>query len=163
MRALWVAAALVLMTAGCSSSEVPQEHPVNQTEPPLPAGVFRPSQVDVRPVPTHEVEPDYPPELGSILTGQATVVFTVRPDGKVTDAAVVQADDVLFGEAARHAIYKWRFRPAEIKSNPVACRLVLPFVFTSPYGFYSIGGPTPDHPSDSPPIENRATEVTPHE
>lgn len=147
--------------AGCSTTEYVQEHPVTQAAPALKPGVYPLRAVDVRPIPTHEVEPDYPPELGSILTGKATVVFTVLADGKVTDASVLQADDVLFGEAAVAAVSKWRFRPATIKSAPVACRVTLPFIFTSPYGYY-LQGQGPDSSPDEPPSGSPpATDVAP--
>ena len=147
---------------GCSSTGYITEHPVANQIPPLKAGVYSTKAVDVRPVATREIEPDYPPELGSILTGKAVVVFTVRADGKVADVAVVEADDVLFGEAAIDAVRKWRFRPAEVKGAPVDCRMTLPFVFTSPYGYYTEGeampepsGRAPADPSHPTAIESR--------
>jgi TonB family protein len=85
----------------------------------------------------------------------------VRTDGKVTDAAVVQADDVLFGEAAIHALSKWRFTPAQLKGVPVDCRMTLPFVFDSPYGYGSVevGGSLPLPPGDD---SSRKTSIEPH-
>ena len=137
------------------------EHPVDNPVPPLKAGVYRIDAVDVRPVATREVEPDYPPELGSLLTGSAVVVFTVRADGKVADAAVVEADDVLFGEAAVSAVRKWRFRPALLKGSPVDCRMTLPFVFTSPYGRLPQDGPAAELPNGAPPGDSHATTIEP--
>lgn len=150
-----------LAAGGCASQEYVQEHPVSQAIPALKHGVYAAKSVDVKPVPTHEVEPDYPPELGSILTGKATVVFTVRPDGKVTDASVVAADDVLFGESALHAVGKWRFQPALLAGAPVACRLVMPFVFTSPYGYLPGGELPADLPPVRPPANPAVGTVTP--
>jgi len=132
--------------AGCASPGYVTEHPVDSPAPALKPGVYNFTAVDVRPVATHEVEPDYPPELGSILTGKALVVFTVRTDGKVADPAVVEADDLLFGESAVQAILKWRFRPAKVHGAPVECRMTLPFVFTSPYGYPLEGGAAADVP-----------------
>ena len=94
---------------GCTGPEYVTEHPVDNQIPPLKAGVYSIQAVDVHPISIREIEPDYPPELGSILTGKAVVAFTVRADGKVADAAVVEADDVLFGEAAVAAVRNWRF------------------------------------------------------
>lgn len=151
---------LAAALAGCASGFV-SEHPVSQAAPPLKPGVHRLQDVDVRPVPIHEVEPEDPPELGSLLTGKATVVFTVGTNGKVTDAAVLQADDVLFGEAAVKAVLKWRFRPAEIKSAPVACRMTLPFTFASPYDYYPGGIPGAPSVPDNPPDDSRPTALSP--
>lgn len=139
--------------AGCAGPEYVTEHPVDNKIPPLKAGVYSLQAVDVRPVATREIEPDYPSELGSILTGKALVAFTVRADGKVADASVVQADDVLFGEAAVAAVSKWRFHPAQIKGAPVDCRMTLPFVFDSPYGYDPGDGLMPT-PAQAPPTDS---------
>jgi len=130
--------------------------------PPLKAGVYAVEAVDVRPVATHEVEPDCPAELWSILTGKAVVAFTVRVDGKVADPSVVAADDILYGEAAVSAIRKWRFRPAQVKGAPVACRMTLPFFFSSPYGTYSHDDSGPVPPGDTPPEGSHHGMVEPH-
>ena len=124
--------------AGCASNDRVIESPVVNSIPPLKPGVYSIKAVDVAPVATKQVEPDFPPELGSILSGQATVMFTAGADGKVADASVVKADDILFGEAAVTAILKWRFRPAELKGVPVNCRMTMPFFFSSPWGSYQI-------------------------
>ena len=136
--------------AGCTANNFVSEHPVDNKVPALMEGVYTTNSVDVRPVATREVEPDYPTDLESILTGKAVVVFTVRKDGKVADTSVVEADDVLFGEAAVSAIRKWRFRPAQVKGSPVDCRMIMPFVFVSPYANY-LPGESPAAPSDRAP------------
>jgi protein TonB len=157
---------LVLLAAaamtGCANPEYVSEHPVENQIPLLKAGVYSIKAVDVRPVATREIEPDYPPELESILAGKAVVVFTVRADGKVADASVVAADDVLFGEAAVAAVRKWRFRPAEVKGAPVDCRMTLPFVFTSPYGYYPRYESMPDPSNGAPPGGSKKTTIEPH-
>ncbi len=145
----------VAAAAGCSNPEYVSEHPVENQAQALKAGVYNVRNVDVRPRATREVEPDYPPGLAPILTGKAVVAYTVRADGRVEDAAVVEADDVLFGEAAVSAIRKWRYRPAEVRGAPVDCRMTLPFVFVSPYLSYpqddSMPDPSSHAPLDAPP------------
>ena len=145
--------------AGCSTNEFVSENPVIRAMPPLKAGVYTLEQVDVKPVATHEIEPEFPIELGSILTGQALVVFTVRPDGKVDDTGIVSADDILFGEAALKAIAKWRFRPAQLKGSPVPCRMTGRFFFDSPYGYVRQEGAPPAPPGHAPPDESRSQSV----
>ncbi len=147
--------------AGCANPEFVAEHPVANQTPPLKAGVYSINSVDVRPVATREVEPDCPTELESVLTGKAVVVFTVRADGKVADASVVEADDVLYGEAAVAAVQKWRFRPAQVKGSPVDCRMTLPFIFTSPYGYYSHGEAPADPANGAPPKGSTQTTIEP--
>ncbi len=146
--------------AACANPEYVSERPVENSIPPLKPGVYRIESVDVRPKSTKEVEPDYPFELESIPSGTAVVVFTVRVDGKVSDASVVRADDVLFGEAAVSAIRKWRFRPAEVKGSPVACMMTLPFYFSSPAGYSSQGDSGPG-PNGRPPDNSVQTTVQP--
>lgn len=148
--------------AACSATNFVSEHPVDNKVPALKEGVFTVNSVDIRPVATREVEPDYPTALESILTGKAVVVFTVRADGKVADTSVVEADDVLFGEAAVSAVRKWRFRPAQVKGTPVDCRMILPFIFVSPYANY-VPGDSPDMPSDKAPQNGlRLGTIEPH-
>jgi TonB family protein len=147
--------------AGCANPRFISEQPVENQIPPLKAGVHTIESVDVRPVATHEVEPEFPFELESILTGRADVVFTVLADGKVADPSVVEADDILFGEAAISAIRKWRFRPAEVKGAPVACRMTMPFFFSSPGGYYQHGDTGPASPNGSPPDVSQQTTIVP--
>ena len=145
----WILGACAAV-AGCTTTDFVTERPVSNAVPLLKDGVYAVNAVDVRPKATRQVEPDYPYDLESILTGKAVVVFTVRPDGKVEDAGVVQADDILFGEAALSAIRKWRFTPAQVKGAPVPCRMTMPFVFVSPYINYVPDDAAPA-PSDWPP------------
>lgn len=144
---------------GCANSGYVSEHPVENPIPPLKPGVYEVKSVDVRPAATREVAPEFPFRLESILSGSAVVVFTVRVDGKVSDSSVVEADDVLFGEAAISAVRKWRFRPAEVKGVPVDCRMTLPFYFDSPAGYSSQGDSTPDPSSGKPPDDSHQATV----
>jgi TonB family protein len=154
-------AALAAIT-GCVNPEYVSENPVNNQVQPLKPGVYSVKDVDVRPVSTHEVEPDYPPDLEPILTGKAIVAYTVRTDGKVADAAVVEADDVQFGEAAVSAIRKWRYKPALVKGAPVDCRMTLPFIFVSPYINYPQYDAMPDPSNGTPPGGSRQPVVEQH-
>lgn len=156
---LWPASLFSLLLAGCLNPEFVSEHPVDNPLPALKAGVYSINAVDVRPVAIRDVEPEYPFELESILTGKALVVFTVRTDGRVEDASVVEADDVLFGEAAVSAIRKWRFRPAQVKGAAVSCRMTMPFIFTSPFGYYQRSDSTAVPPNGSPPDGPHQTQV----
>jgi len=148
--------------AGCENPEFISEHPVENQVPQLKSGVYNLKAVDVRPIAIREIEPDYPPDLEPILTGKAVVVFTVRADGKVADASVVEADDVSFGEAAIAAVRKWRFRPAELKGAPVDCRMTLTFVFSSPSGYYPEYESMPEPSNGVPPDGSRQKTIEPH-
>lgn len=151
---VWIWLALAGLAAGCTGLN-PSERAVSNMVPPAKLGVYTEDKVDVKPAIISEVQPEFPPDMYGFLTGKATVVFTVGLDGKATDAMVVQADDGEFGAAAMKAITKWRFRPAEVKSKPVPCRMTVPFVFDTPYGYdhsASDGGlPSGSAPSGAPP------------
>ncbi len=147
----WLSLLMVsVLVAGCASPGTVVENPVNNPTPALKPGVYTVKTVDTPPISTHEVYPDFPSELGSIPEGKAVVLFTVRADGKVGDASVAQADDVLFGEEAVRAVLKWRFQPAQLAGKPVDCRMTLPFIFDSPYGINEGGVMGDPLPSRSP-------------
>jgi len=159
----WTLASLASAAmAGCENPEFISEHPVENQIPPPKAGVYSIKAVDVRPVAIREIEPDYPPDLEPILTGKAVVVFTVRADGKVANASVIEADDVLFGEAAIAAVLKWRFHPAVVKGAPVDCRMTLTFVFSSPAGYYPQDEAMPDPSNGAPPGASHQKNIEQH-
>lgn len=77
-------------------------------------------------------QPDYP---GSMirqgLEGSVTVRVTIGTDGRVTDIEKVSATDEAFWIATqRHALRKWRFRPATRDGVPVSATKVLTVRFT---------------------------------
>lgn len=132
MKTKWIVSLLfALLCAGCSTTERLQLRPVESPIPKAKPGVYDVSQVDVQPIPTRQSRPRYPVELRkNRIAGESVVIFTIKSDGTVTDASVVRAADVALGESAVEAVLKWRFRPAQIKGQPVDCRLMLPLVFS---------------------------------
>lgn len=140
------------IVAGCQMSSTASERPVDNPIPAAKRGVYTVKTVDVPPVPTSDKEPAFPQQLNYVVSGMAFVAFTVRSDGKVEDASIVRADDVLFGEAAVAAVLKWRFRPAQLKGVPVDCQMTMPFYFSNTYGMSgeeSEPASPPGNPSDS--------------
>ena len=107
--------------------------PIENKIPAAAAGVYDPSKVTVVPVVTQQGVPLHPRDLLEAgVGGDATILFTVKADGGVTDAMIVKASDVRFGDAAREAVLAWRFRPALLKGKPVDCRLMVPIKFNPP-------------------------------
>jgi periplasmic protein TonB len=83
------------------------------------------SKIDPRALPAFQ--PDYP---GSMIRqgveGTVTVRVTIGADGRVTDIERVSATDEAFWLATqRHALRKWRFRPATRDGVPIASSKVL--------------------------------------
>ena len=152
-------ALLLLVSAGMTGCASPGNlaprvvlHPVDNPIPPPKAGVYDARSVDVPPILVSKSKPRYPQELKSVGGGEAVVLFTVCADGSVTDASIVKADDILFGESAMEAILKARFRPARVNSVAVDCRMKTPFIFTYHSYFVSVfnsifpGFSDPDRP-----------------
>ena len=122
--------AATLGLSGCTSADTPSG-PVANEVPLPPSGVYDVAQVDVRPLPIHRVAPVYPISLRRTrMHGEAQMLVTVTREGRVTDAVVIRATHPQFGQAARTAIMQWRFHPATIQGQSVACRVSLPMSFS---------------------------------
>ncbi len=136
---------------GCQSPGRGGGNAVEFGIPPLKPGVYDVKSVDSRPVATKEPPADFPPELlREGVLGKALIVVTVRANGTTTDASIVMADDILFGDSAVAAIEKWQFTPAKLKGAAVDCRILVPFYFSNPWGSSqldpSLSTPPPDFP-----------------
>lgn len=77
-------------------------------------------------------QPDYPGTMiRQGVEGSVTVRVTIGPDGRVTAIEKMSASDESFWQATqRHAMKKWRFRPATRDGVPVASTKVLTVRFT---------------------------------
>ena len=99
--------------------------------PAIGRDMFDVSRVMDKPRPIKQGPPKYPRDLRAAgVQGQATVMFIVDRDGAVRDAMVLKANDYLFGDAAVAAVSGWKFLPATINDQPVACRMMVPIVFS---------------------------------
>jgi TonB family protein len=154
-------AAEMVALAGCMTFTEESERAVDNPLPSLRPGEHTVKNVDVAPVPTKRVEPDFPSGMNYALSGMAFVAFTVRGDGRVADAFIVRADDVQFGEAAVSAILKWRFTPAKLNGVAVDCRMTMPFYFSNSFGprYDQMGS---DPPPRQPQPEAQSATVKPH-
>ncbi len=103
---------------------------VKNDPPPLPAGVYESSQVDVPPKARSQPRPNYPGELKrKRIEGEVLVLFTVEADGHVKDPVVLKATEVRFAKAATDGVLKWRYKPGLLGGAKVACRVQVPIVF----------------------------------
>lgn len=95
--------------------------------PPDPpkAPVMVDAQIDPRALPAFQ--PDYPGAMiRQQIEGSVTVRVTIGTDGRVVDIERVSATDESFWLATqRHALRKWRFRPATQDGTPVSATKVL--------------------------------------
>jgi len=83
-----------------------------------------------KPSPREVVRPEYPVGLRrSGQAGGAILEFTVDANGRVGDATVLRASHAEFGKAARGALLRWRFHPAEARGTRVPSRVRMAFAF----------------------------------
>jgi len=77
-------------------------------------------------------QPDYPGAMiRQGLEGTVTVRVTISAEGRVTDIEKISATDESFWAATqRHALRKWRFRPATRDGAPIGSSKVLTVRFT---------------------------------
>lgn len=125
----------VVAVSGCNTPTT-QAPPLSQQAvenriPDKPAGLYDPNELSSQPIPVSQRRPVYPFELRRRgISGEAVVVFVVRTDGSVSDAAIVKASDIRFGQAAVDCVSQWRFRPGIKDGTPVNCRMMVPIYFT---------------------------------
>ena len=85
-----------------------------------------------KPWPVCRVPPTYPRRAKQAgIEGYVTMVVTIRPDGTVSNASVMEAEPPrLFDEAALAAMRRWKFRPKIVDGTPVAQRARQTIEFT---------------------------------
>lgn len=89
---------------------------------PITVGI---SELKVKPRPTYQVEPVYPPDLKREgLSGTVVLGFIVDAGGTARDIQVLSADHPGFIPAAVAALQKWRFSPGRDRGRPVHTRNV---------------------------------------
>lgn len=78
--------------------------------------VFKPGYMDGERLPLVRVQPQYPRQaLERGVEGSVVVEFTVREDGTVSDAAVIEAEPKgMFERAALAAIAKFKYKPTVV-------------------------------------------------
>jgi len=75
-------------------------------------------------IPVVRVPPTYPRRAKQAgISGWVTMAVTIRPDGTVADAEIMESDPPrLFDDAALDAMKRWKFRPKVVDGTPVAQR-----------------------------------------
>jgi protein TonB len=88
--------------------------------------IFRPNELDERPVPIKMVDPI----LGYDLQkngGEAMISLIVDRDGTPKELKVESTTDAEFGRRCLAAAAQWRFKPGTINGSPVRTRVSVPF------------------------------------
>ena len=83
-------------------------------------------------IPVVRVAPSYPNRAKQArIQGYVTMEVTIRPDGTVADAKVMESDPPrLFDDAALTAMRRWKFRPKIVDGTPVSQRAKQTIEFT---------------------------------
>jgi protein TonB len=98
--------------------------------------IFDLSELDEQPEAVLKIKPDYPYDLlRAGIAGEAVLELTIDAGGGVRDVVVVSATQREFGEAARQAVLRWKFKPGKVAGRAVSFRRTLPVTFSI--------GPTP--------------------
>lgn len=88
-------------------------------------------EVDVKPVPTKRVAPEYPPALKRARKqAKVDVSFVVNESGWVVDWEVENSTNPRFNESALAAVRQWKFKPGIKDGEPVKVRVRLPLSYT---------------------------------
>jgi protein TonB len=117
-------------TEGSSTGTGPVQPYIAPPPPPLADPVLTEPAIDPRAL--SAFQPDYPGAMiRQGLEGIVTVRVTIGPEGRVTDIEKISATDESFWTATqRHALRKWRFRPATRDGVAMASSKVLTVRFT---------------------------------
>ncbi len=75
-------------------------------------------------IPLVRIEPDYPRSaLTRRIQGRVVLSFTIKPDGHVADAQVIDADPPdVFDDSALRAVRRWIYNPKLVDGKPVERR-----------------------------------------
>lgn len=87
------------------------------------------SDLDQKPRAIHQPEPVLDAALRRKTPATVSLIFTVDPDGRVKDPAVLRTTDPAFDRVALAAIKQWRFEPGKRNGRPVEFRMRIPITF----------------------------------
>ena len=106
----------------------PIPQPRDETPPPAP-----PVRIDAQFDPRYAdaLQPDYPAvEERAQREGSVVIRVTIGPDGRVKGADKVRAtSDAFYRVTERHALTRWRFRPATLDGRPVEATKTMTVTF----------------------------------
>lgn len=86
---------------------------------------FKTSEVDQKPTALKVAGPQYPQGWAPArVAGETQIAFIINAKGRTEQVQVVTATDEAFGDAAREAVLKWRFKAAKKDGKPVAVAIV---------------------------------------
>jgi TonB family protein len=110
---------LALVLAACASMAAAQQAPSSGTRP----------LVAVK----RQVDPVFPRSLLDlgVTQGEARVVVSIGPDGRVAEMLVIGYTHPAFGQAATNALREWEFEPPTFQGQPASVQREMRFDFES--------------------------------
>jgi TonB family protein len=145
---LVAAAVITIAPPGARAQDLgqPFRRPEEQQPKPVPK-LTKPPQIK------QAAEPVYPPEaLAERLTADVTMTVDIDAEGKVTKVEVKTPVGHGFDEAAREAVMKYLFSPAEIDGKPAAIRIEYTLHFVPKVEAPDGGVADADASADAPPL-----------
>jgi periplasmic protein TonB len=85
--------------------------------------LFNVGDLDQRPVPRVQPQPNYPYEMSRAgVSGNVTVEFIIDTEGNVVQTQVMRSSHREFESAAQQAVMKWKFKPGKKAGRVVNVR-----------------------------------------
>jgi TonB family protein len=132
---------IIILISGCSSSKpsyiptsnIPVRYTVAELQTLADNGIY-PMEilVDSMPVPITRKNPEYPDDARRAgIEGTVWLRVLIGKDGVPKETKLLKSDGekVVFSKPAIDAAMEWRFTPAIVNNEPVACWIMIPFRF----------------------------------
>jgi protein TonB len=91
--------------------------------------LFSVADLDQKPRAIHQPSPTLNAEARRKAPGTVYVLFTVDPDGRVSDPVVQKSTDPVFEKPALAAVKQWKFEPGKRNGQAVRFRMRVPITF----------------------------------
>jgi cell division protein FtsN len=89
------------------------------------------SELDKRPEPTTQVQPEVPGSLNLPKGGRVEIELVVTKTGATKDPKIASATNAELGNLCLTAASKWKWKPGMINGKPVNVKVVVPFVIAA--------------------------------
>jgi TonB family protein len=104
--------------------------------------VIKVAELSLRKAATRVVMPEFPPEaIKRRVSGVAVIRILYDENGEVIKTKVLEAPDLLTGNAVLAAVKQWQFQPQKVNGEPVRIKSKLTFYFVIEGGIGRVVNP----------------------